>query len=124
MEASGGHMDEIIRAVRDCPSGALSYAIDEHEARQQVDHGHRRAPSIEVAGDGPYRISGALCRCGHPQNKPFCSGMHWSVGFHDPVPDARAARGCHPGSAPGRFDALRRAVAARARRGLRPLGGL
>ena len=25
---SGGRMDEIIRAVRDCPSGALSYAID------------------------------------------------------------------------------------------------
>ena len=25
---SGGRMDEIIRAVRDCPSGALSYALD------------------------------------------------------------------------------------------------
>ena len=30
-------MDEIIRAVRDCPSGALSYAIDGVEARAQVD---------------------------------------------------------------------------------------
>jgi uncharacterized Fe-S cluster protein YjdI len=29
---SGGRMDEIIRAVRDCPSGALSYAIDGIEA--------------------------------------------------------------------------------------------
>ena len=25
---SGGRMDEIVRAARDCPSGALSYAID------------------------------------------------------------------------------------------------
>jgi truncated hemoglobin YjbI len=29
----------------------------------------------------------ALCRCGHSQNKPFCSGMHWYVDFHDPIPD-------------------------------------
>src|SRR6202023_938216 len=29
-----------------------------------------------------------LCRCGHSQNKPFCSGMHWYIEFRDP---ARAA---------------------------------
>ena len=27
----------------------------------------------------------ALCRCGQSRNKPFCSGMHWYVGFRDPV---------------------------------------
>ena len=27
----------------------------------------------------------SLCRCGQSQNKPFCSGMHWYVDFHDPV---------------------------------------
>jgi CDGSH-type Zn-finger protein/truncated hemoglobin YjbI len=108
---SGGRMDEIIRAVRDCPSGALSYAIDGVEAREDVDYHGRREPAIEVTKDGPYRITGsiplvdhegadvarnqgaslehyALCRCGHSQNKPFCSGMHWYVEFHDPVPDA------------------------------------
>jgi CDGSH-type Zn-finger protein/truncated hemoglobin YjbI len=105
---SGGRMDEIIRAVRDCPSGALSYAIDGVEARADVDHHAKRAPSIEVSKDGPYRVSGGialldangddvvrnagasrehytLCRCGHAQNKPFCTGMHWYVEFHDPV---------------------------------------
>jgi CDGSH-type Zn-finger protein/truncated hemoglobin YjbI len=107
---SGGRMDEIIRAVRDCPSGALSFAIDGREAREQADWGGNREPSIEVTRDGPYRITGgivltdpdghdvernagsshehyALCRCGHSQNKPFCSGMHWYVGFRDPVPE-------------------------------------
>jgi CDGSH-type Zn-finger protein/truncated hemoglobin YjbI len=107
---SGGRMDEIIRAVRDCPSGALSYAVDEREAREQVDYDDKREPAIEVSRDGPYRITGAialtdadgndeqrnegasrehyaLCRCGHSQNKPFCSGMHWYVDFHDPVPE-------------------------------------
>ena len=105
----GGRMDEIIRAVRDCPSGALSYGIDGTEARGQVDWGGTREPAVEVTKDGPYRITGgislagadgapepraqgasaehyALCRCGQSQNKPFCSGMHWYVGFRDPVP--------------------------------------
>jgi CDGSH-type Zn-finger protein/truncated hemoglobin YjbI len=105
---SGGRMDEIIRAVRDCPSGALSHAIDGEEARDEADYHGRRAQAIEVSRDGPYRIVGgialvdskgddvvrnegasrehyALCRCGHSQNKPFCSGMHWYVQFKDPV---------------------------------------
>ena len=107
---SGGRMDEIIRAVRDCPSGALSYGIDGIEARDEVDYHGNREPTIEITRDGPYRVTGgvalhdsnghdmerntgasqehyALCRCGHSQNKPFCSGMHWYVGFHDPQPD-------------------------------------
>jgi CDGSH-type Zn-finger protein/truncated hemoglobin YjbI/ferredoxin len=99
---SGGRMDEIISAVRACPSGALSYAIDGEEARDQVDQ--PRPPAIEVSKDGPYRITGgislliddrernegaslehySLCRCGHSQNKPFCSGKHWAVSFSDP----------------------------------------
>ena len=107
---SGGRMDEIVRAVRDCPSGALSYAIDGVEARRDVDYHDTREVSIEVTKDGPYRVTGglvlrtpggepvertagaslehyALCRCGRSQNKPFCSGMHWYVDFHDPVSD-------------------------------------
>ncbi len=105
---SGGRMDEIIRAVLDCPSGALGLAIG---GRELVDLENRRPPAIEVTRDGPYRVTGgvaiagpegqevgrnagasrehcALCRCGHSQNKPFCSGMHWYVEFRDPVPDA------------------------------------
>lgn len=107
---SGGRLDEIIRAVRDCPSGALSYGFDGIEARDEVDYHDQREATIEVSKDGPYRIRGAivlydgdgsdqarnqgaslehyaLCRCGHSQNKPFCSGMHWYVEFKDPVAD-------------------------------------
>ena len=105
---SGGRLDEIIRAVRDCPSGALSLALGGEEARLFVDWNGEREAAIEVTRDGPYRVTGgiplagaegvdvtraagsspehyALCRCGHSQNKPFCSGMHWYVGFRDPV---------------------------------------
>jgi CDGSH-type Zn-finger protein/truncated hemoglobin YjbI/ferredoxin len=102
---SGGRMDEIVRAARACPSGALSFAVDGREAREQVDQD--RGPVVEVSRDGPYRVTGgisllddagapvarnagaslehySLCRCGHSQNKPFCSGMHYYVNFADP----------------------------------------
>jgi truncated hemoglobin YjbI/CDGSH-type Zn-finger protein len=93
--------------VRACPSGALSYAVDGREAREQVDQS--RPPAVEVSKDGPYRVTGgpeltgpdgqpeprpagastehyALCRCGQSWNKPFCSGMHYYAGFTDPPP--------------------------------------
>ena len=109
---SGGRLDEIVRAVRDCPSGALSLAFDgaddRYEARDLTDWHAGRERAIEVTQDGPYRVTGgigltdgtgadvaraagssrehyALCRCGQSQNKPFCSGMHWYADFHDPV---------------------------------------
>jgi CDGSH-type Zn-finger protein/truncated hemoglobin YjbI len=105
---SGARMDELVRAVRDCPSGALSLAFDGVEARDLVDWHGTREQAVEITQDGPYRVTGglpltdasgadvpraagssrehyALCRCGHSQNKPFCSGMHWYAGFRDPV---------------------------------------
>jgi CDGSH-type Zn-finger protein/truncated hemoglobin YjbI len=114
---SGGRLDEIVRAVRDCPSGALGLAFDGHEQRALADWHGRRDQAVEVTRDGPYRITGglpltgpdgaavpqgagasrehyALCRCGHSQNKPFCSGMHWYVGF------------THPQVTPGRVPSL------------------
>ena len=110
---SGGRMDELVRAVRDCPSGALSLAFDQVEARDLADWHGTREQAIKITQDGPYRVTGglpladsagadvpraagssrehyALCRCGHSQNKPFCSGMHWYVDFRDPVRRAGA----------------------------------
>jgi CDGSH-type Zn-finger protein/truncated hemoglobin YjbI len=104
---SGGRLDEIIQAVRACPSGALSFALEEQELRDEVDQ--NRPPAVEISKDGPYRVTGgipllepdgkpvarndgaslehySLCRCGKSQNKPFCSGMHWYADFHDPPP--------------------------------------
>ncbi len=102
---SGARADEILRAVRDCPSGALGYAPDLRDPTGFADQD--REPAIEASLDGPYRVSGSivlldgdgkpqarnagaslehysLCRCGKSQNKPFCSGMHWYADFHDP----------------------------------------
>ncbi len=105
---SGARLDDLMNAVRRCPSGALGIGFG--PARDAGLSDMHRTPQIEVSRDGPYRVTGnvalvdetganipqnagaslehfSLCRCGSSLNKPFCSGMHWSVGFRDPVPD-------------------------------------
>src|SRR5438270_1458661 len=102
---AGGRVDEILRAGRDCPSGALSAIAGDSDPVGASDS--ERQPALEVSKDGPYRVTGSielldreghpevrndgashehysLCRCGKSQNKPFCSGMHWYADFHDP----------------------------------------
>jgi CDGSH-type Zn-finger protein/ferredoxin len=108
---AGGRVDEILRAGRDCPSGALSATLDGDDPVGKSDT--KREPAIEVSKDGPYRVTGSitlldhnaraearndgaslehysLCRCGKSQNKPFCSGMHWYADFDDPPPPEQA----------------------------------
>jgi CDGSH-type Zn-finger protein/truncated hemoglobin YjbI/ferredoxin len=102
---NGARLDDLIAAARRCPSGALSVALGDHELRSAVDWD--RDATVVVSRDGPYWVRGgidvlddegepvgrneggslehcALCRCGQSKNKPFCSGMHWTVGFSDP----------------------------------------
>ncbi len=96
IDPDGAKIEAIIQTIRRCPSGALSYALDDVEERDQ-----QREPMITVTKDGPYavvggvRLTGApwgagastehytLCRCGGSKNKPFCDGTHWSIGFRD-----------------------------------------
>ena len=96
IDPEGEELDTIKKVIRNCPSGALSYSIENIENKDQV-----REPGITVSKNGPYYVSGeielkneprgegasrehfALCRCGGSKNKPFCDGTHWTIEFND-----------------------------------------
>ena len=97
IDPNGASKDEIITTIEKCPSGALSYSLEDVEHRDQ-----EREPLVTVSNDGPYFVTGGiqivghenraeevsnehctLCRCGSSKNKPFCDGTHWNIGFKD-----------------------------------------
>jgi CDGSH-type Zn-finger protein len=98
IDPDGASVEEIIETVNKCPSGALSYSIDNVEYQDQD-----RDPLVKVINNGPYAVTGGieligvtfgegvskehytLCRCGASKNKPFCDGTHWKMGFRDAV---------------------------------------
>lgn len=82
----------MINIVRSCPSGALSYALDDIEHRD-VDRETKLIVDdlspikveggIELRnttwGDGASQEHYALCTCGQSKMKPFCDGSHDSL---------------------------------------------
>ena len=96
VDPDGASVVEIIDIVNRCPSGALSYIIDDDSETRLIDEA-----SISIAANGPYVLTGkvvlldidkgagasesgcSLCRCGASKNKPFCDGSHWDINFID-----------------------------------------
>jgi len=96
IKPEGAATERIIEQVRQCPSNALSFYMNNEvaeTARVDVEN------MVETTPNGPLLVYGnliiknndgseihkskvtAFCRCGASNNKPFCDGSHIKVGF-------------------------------------------
>ncbi|MBL7817920.1 MAG: (4Fe-4S)-binding protein [Saprospiraceae bacterium] len=92
----GATTERIIAQVNKCPSGALSfYMNDESGENQEIT----TESIVEIVPNGPLLVYGnivvkdkegnethknkvtAFCRCGQSGNKPYCDGTHRKVDF-------------------------------------------
>jgi uncharacterized Fe-S cluster protein YjdI len=94
VQVDNAKTEEIINAVKACPSGALSHYMNS-VGKAQVDiENIKDEIKIEVMDKGPLMVFGsinvthtdgrqekkskatAFCRCGQTNNSPFCDGSH------------------------------------------------
>lgn len=93
----GASTDQIVAQVKKCPSGALSYFMNEEVAAGPIKV--EAETIVETTPNGPLMVYGnvtvkdangtltrknnatAFCRCGGSSNKPYCDGTHKKINF-------------------------------------------
>lgn len=96
IKPEGAPTERIIAQVRKCPSGALSFYMNNEEKNVEVENSET---IVEVSTNGPLLVYGnitlkndkgvethvnkvtAFCRCGASSNKPYCDGSHRKIDF-------------------------------------------
>jgi Uncharacterized conserved protein len=94
----GASSEQIVKQVKCCPSGALSYYKNKKEVKN-IPVEKKITTEVHPLPNGPLLISGgfnyknkdgkiiqqidptAFCRCGGSKNMPFCDGTHEKNNF-------------------------------------------
>lgn len=89
--------EKIVEQVKKCPSGALSYFMN--QAHDSTPVSVQAETIVEPSPNGPLLVYGnvviknadgvlskknnvtAFCRCGASSNKPYCDGTHKKIDF-------------------------------------------
>jgi len=95
INADGATTEELKAQIKKCPSGALSYYMNDEKDQEEQS----LETKVEVLENGPLLVYGTLkvtdkdgrseiknkttafCRCGQSSNKPYCDGTHVKVDF-------------------------------------------
>ena len=96
IKPEGASTDRIIQQVNNCPSGAISYFMNDEIEKSESSVSEIIA---ETVSNGPLLVYGniivkdsegnktqknkvtAFCRCGASANKPYCDGSHVKINF-------------------------------------------
>ena len=96
---SGADTKQIIDVVKQCPTLAIDYFMNEGFTDPTKDESSEKTTEIEILQNGPLIIKGkvkikingkediinevstALCRCGLSKDQPFCDGAHFGKTF-------------------------------------------
>lgn len=96
IKMNGADTDRIIEQVKKCPSGALSFYMNDATPHPTTVESES---IVETMPNGPLLVYGnivvkhhdgqdthknkvtAFCRCGASGNKPYCDGSHTKINF-------------------------------------------
>lgn len=96
---AGADTARIVAQVQQCPSGALSFFMNDEAPAAGRNPAAEAGNLVEPVPNGPLLVHGnltvkdaqgqktskskvtAFCRCGLSNNKPYCDGSHVAGGF-------------------------------------------